>query len=55
MLYVITGNGKGKSTSAMGQILRAAGHGHKVCLVQLFKDKKYFGEQKILLKLENVD
>jgi len=55
MLYVITGNGKGKSTSAMGQILRACGHGHKVCLVQLFKGKEFYGEQKILEKLPNVD
>lgn len=55
MLYVITGNGKGKSTSAMGQILRAIGHGHKVCLVQLFKGKEFYGEQKILATLPNVD
>ncbi|MCK9582347.1 MAG: cob(I)yrinic acid a,c-diamide adenosyltransferase [Endomicrobiales bacterium] len=55
MLYVITGNGKGKSTSAMGQILRACGHGHSVCLVQLFKGKEFYGEQKILEKLPNVD
>ena len=33
---VVTGNGKGKTTSSIGQIVRALGHGQKVCLVQLF-------------------
>jgi cob(I)alamin adenosyltransferase len=55
MLHVYTGNGKGKTTAAIGQIVRAAGRGKKVCLVQLFKGEKFYGEQKILQKLKNVD
>ncbi|HKJ29656.1 MAG TPA: cob(I)yrinic acid a,c-diamide adenosyltransferase, partial [Desulfuromonadales bacterium] len=31
LVVVITGNGKGKTTSAMGMVLRASGHGFKSC------------------------
>ncbi len=55
MIIVITGNGKGKTTSSIGQIVRALGHNQKVCLVQLFKGENFYGEQKILNKLEGLD
>lgn len=55
MIIVITGNGKGKTTSSIGQIIRALGHNQKVCLVQLFKGESFYGEQKILTKLEGLD
>ena len=45
MIIVITGNGKGKTTSSIGQIVRALGHNQKVCLVQLFKGEDFYGEQ----------
>jgi cob(I)alamin adenosyltransferase len=38
---VITGSGKGKTTSAFGQALRAIGHGQKVCIIQFMKGRKY--------------
>lgn len=41
LVMVITGNGKGKTTSAFGQALRAIGQGYKVCIVQFMKGKKY--------------
>lgn len=41
LVMVITGNGKGKTTSAFGQALRAAGHGYKVCIFQFMKGRKY--------------
>ncbi|MDD5167656.1 MAG: cob(I)yrinic acid a,c-diamide adenosyltransferase [Syntrophales bacterium] len=41
IVYVITGNGKGKTTAALGQALRAIGHGCKVFMVQFMKGKKY--------------
>jgi cob(I)alamin adenosyltransferase len=55
MIIIHTGNGKGKTTAAMGKILRCLGHGFKVCLIQLFKGENFYGEQKILTKLGNVD
>lgn len=54
MLYVLTGNGKGKSTSAMGQMLRSLGRGWKVCLIQLFKGKEFYGEQKMFKHLKGL-
>ncbi|MCB4790386.1 MAG: cob(I)yrinic acid a,c-diamide adenosyltransferase [Elusimicrobia bacterium] len=55
MLWVYTGNGKGKTTAAIGQIVRALGRNLRVCLIQLFKGKEFYGEQKILGKLKNLD
>lgn len=44
LIVVITGNGKGKTTSAMGMALRSAGHGFKVCIIQFMKGDIYSGE-----------
>jgi cob(I)alamin adenosyltransferase len=41
LVFVFTGNGKGKTTAAMGQVLRAVGHGLKVLVIQFMKGKKY--------------
>ncbi|GHE89041.1 cob(I)yrinic acid a,c-diamide adenosyltransferase [Thalassotalea profundi] len=49
VLLVITGNGKGKSTSGFGTILRALGHGLKPGIVQFIKGTKWeCGELNIL-------
>ncbi|NOQ48313.1 MAG: cob(I)yrinic acid a,c-diamide adenosyltransferase [Methanococcoides sp.] len=47
MVYLYTGEGEGKSTSAFGLALRAVGHGYKVIIIQFMKDRKYIGEYKI--------
>jgi cob(I)alamin adenosyltransferase len=44
LVVVITGNGKGKTTSAMGMALRAVGHGMKVCIIEFMKGDMYSGE-----------
>ena len=47
VLVVITGNGKGKSTSGFGTVLRAIGHGQKAGIVQFIKGSEC-GEMNIL-------
>ncbi len=37
LIIVHTGNGKGKTTAALGMVLRSLGHGHKVAIVQFIK------------------
>lgn len=44
LVVVLTGHGKGKTTSALGIALRAIGHGMKVCLIQFVKGDMYAGE-----------
>jgi cob(I)alamin adenosyltransferase len=54
LVQVFTGNGKGKTTAAMGAIVRAAGHGLKVFLVSFMKGSYAYGEYKTLSKIPNV-
>jgi len=44
LIQVFTGNGKGKSTAAIGTGFRAAGHGFKVLMIQFMKGGKHTGE-----------
>ena len=44
LVVILTGNGKGKTTSAMGMVLRASGYGMKVCIIQFMKGDLYSGE-----------
>jgi cob(I)alamin adenosyltransferase len=41
MIQVYTGDGKGKTTAALGQALRALGHGRKVFMIQFMKGRTY--------------
>lgn len=42
---LLTGNGKGKSSSAFGMVMRALGYGHKVGVVQFIKGQQLSGEE----------
>jgi cob(I)alamin adenosyltransferase len=44
LVVVITGHGKGKTTSALGVALRAAGNGMKFCIIHFMKGDMYSGE-----------
>lgn len=44
LLLVFTGNGKGKTTAALGTVFRALGHGKKVAVVQFIKGSWKYGE-----------
>jgi cob(I)alamin adenosyltransferase len=44
IVVVITGNGKGKTTSAFGTLYRALGYGHQVGVVQFIKGTQASGE-----------
>lgn len=54
-VIVNTGNGKGKTTAALGTAFRALGHGKKVCVIQFLKGKGKYGEREMAGKLENLD
>ncbi len=51
LLLIITGNGKGKSTSGFGTIARAVGHGKQCAVVQFIKGTWENGERNLLEKL----
>lgn len=44
LIQVYTGDSKGKTTAALGQCLRAVGHGFHVCFIQFIKGGAYTGE-----------
>ncbi|QGZ31803.1 cob(I)yrinic acid a,c-diamide adenosyltransferase [Stutzerimonas stutzeri] len=46
LLLVLSGNGKGKSSSAFGMVARALGHGMKVGVVQFIKGAASTGEER---------
>ena len=48
LIIVITGNGKGKSTSGFGTIARAVGHGLNASVVQFIKGTWACGERNLL-------
>ena len=54
LVVVITGNGKGKTTSAMGMVLRACGHGLRSCIIQFMKGDLYSGEWDGVKRLDDL-
>ncbi len=55
LLLVLTGNGKGKSSSAFGMVARSLGHGMKVGVCQFIKSRMDTGEEAFFSSQQNVD
>ena len=55
LVQLYTGNGKGKTSAAMGAVLRAAGCGLRVYIAFFMKGDYPYGERNSLSKLPNVD
>lgn len=55
VLILLKGNGKGKSSSALGTMARAVGHGQKAAVVQFIKGRKETGEYKLFRDHEGID
>ncbi len=51
LVIVYTGNGKGKTTAALGLAMRAIGYEHKVCMLQFIKGSWHYGEMDSSKKL----
>ncbi|MFO8101105.1 MAG: cob(I)yrinic acid a,c-diamide adenosyltransferase [Dehalococcoidia bacterium] len=54
LVQVFTGNGRGKTTAALGSVLRAAGQGLKIHVIHFMKGTYPYGEQQALAYLPNV-
>jgi cob(I)alamin adenosyltransferase len=54
-VIINTGNGKGKTTSALGVVLRASGYGQKILIVQFIKGSWHYGEMDALERFENIE
>jgi len=54
-VIINTGDGKGKTTAALGTVFRALGHGHRVCVIQFIKGKGKYGERVMAEKIDNLD
>ncbi|MDH5696566.1 MAG: cob(I)yrinic acid a,c-diamide adenosyltransferase [Dehalococcoidia bacterium] len=54
LVQVFTGDGKGKTSAAIGAVIRALGHGLRVYIVYFMKGDYPYGERSILSQLSNV-
>lgn len=54
VMLVLTGNGKGKSSSAFGMVARTLGHDLKVGVVQFIKNRRDTGEEKFFAAHDKV-
>ena len=53
LIIVNTGNGKGKTTAALGMVMRSLGHGYKVAIVQFIKGAWEPAEKEVLGKWQD--
>ena len=54
LVLVFTGNGKGKTTAALGLAFRAIGHGFPVCMIQFVKGSWKYGELETVKHFDNL-
>jgi cob(I)alamin adenosyltransferase len=54
LTQVFTGDGKGKTSAALGSAIRALGHGLRVFIIFFMKGDYPYGERNILSKLPNL-
>jgi cob(I)alamin adenosyltransferase len=54
LVQIFTGDGKGKTSAALGSIIRALGHGLRVFVIFFMKGEYPYGERNILSKLPDV-
>ena len=52
LIIINTGNGKGKTTAALGMVMRSLGHGYKVAIIQFIKGAWEPAEKAVLGKWE---
>jgi len=55
MIHVYTGDGKGKTTAALGLALRASGHGMRVCMIMFLKGRYLYGERHTAKKIPGLE
>jgi cob(I)alamin adenosyltransferase len=53
LIIVHTGNGKGKTTAALGMVMRSLGHGYKVAIIQFIKGAWEPAEKEVLGRWED--
>ena len=53
LIIIFTGNGKGKTTAALGMALRTLGYGHSIAIIQFIKGGWSPGEEKALSEFSN--
>lgn len=54
MVHIYYGRGKGKTTAAMGMVLRALNYNLKIVVIKFFKPRYISGEDRLLEKYKNV-
>ncbi len=54
-IIINTGDGKGKTTAALGTAFRALGYGMKVCVIQFLKGQGEYGERLMAKKIDGLD
>lgn len=55
LILINIGEGKGKTTSALGTAIRANGSGLKVCIIQFMKGSLKAGERDVINKLSDIE